>query len=143
MLDNFYKQPMWRRVNDTTGLPPRALIRIYTPPGTLEKTIRYYERLQDTEADAFFPFPAAHLYLAMVGAFLILEGSDEDLRPFRETTGTMLVADVQPYYDRFVGENAEIIWPIQDVPTGRAFNVRHVDGTVIEYVHHRPDENGR
>lgn len=143
MDDSFYDQPMWRRVNDTTGLPPRPLIRVYVGPGTLERTIRYYEALQDVTADAFFPFARVGLYLAMVGAFLILEGSDDALAPFRTTAGTLLVDDVQPYYDRFVAERAEFVWPIQDVPTGRGFNVRHADGTVIEYVHHRPDADGR
>lgn len=143
MSDSLYERPMWRRTNDTSGLPPRTLIRIYVRPGTLAETIGYYERLQGVEADAFFPFPEVRLYLAMVGSFLILEGSDDDLRPFRETTGTLLVDDVEPYHDRFVREGAEIIRPIREVPTGRAFNVRHPDGAVIEYVHHRPDKHGR
>lgn len=143
MSDSFYDRPMWRRVNDTTSLPPRTLIRIYVQPGTLADAVRYYERLQGVDADAFFPFPEANLYLAMVGAFLILEGSEKDLSPFRKTIGTLLVDDVQPYHERFIREGVEIVSPIHEVPTGRAFSARHADGAVIEYVHHRPDDNGR
>ncbi|MHA6804019.1 VOC family protein [Salinifilum ghardaiensis] len=81
--------------------------------------------------------------MATVGAFVLIEGGDEDLRPFRSTTGTLLVDDVQPYYDRLVAEGAEIIFPLQHVPTGAAFNARHPDGTVVEYVHHRPTGDER
>ncbi|WP_203156915.1 VOC family protein [Methylobacterium aquaticum] len=140
---SLYRSPMYRRVNDTRGKPTRTLIRVFVQPGSLPTTIAYYERLQGLEHDAFFPFPQVGLYLAMVGSFLIIEGSDEDLAPFRQTTGTLLVDDAEPYYARFLAEGAEILWPIRDVPTGRAFNVRHPDGSVIEYVHHRPDSEGR
>lgn len=143
MSDSIYEMPMHRDVNDTSGRPTRTLIRVYVKPGTIAASIAYYERLQGVRRDAFFPFPEVGLYLAMVGSFLILEGSDENLAPFRQTTGTLLVDDAEPYYARFVAEGAEIIWPIRDVPTGRAFNVRHPDGAVIEYVHHRPDAEGR
>ncbi len=142
-VNEFYRQPMRRRLNDTRGQKPRALIRVFVSPGKLEETIAYYEHLQGVKHDAFFPFAEAGLFLAMVGSFLIIEGSDEQLSPFRETTGTVLVDDVQPYFEKFVEEGAEFVWALHEVPTGRAFNVRHLDGTVVEYVHHRPDRNGR
>jgi hypothetical protein len=129
--------------NDTTGFPPRTFIRVFVEPGTLFNAIAYYEELQQNQCDGCFPFPAARLYLAMVGSFLIIEGRREDLLPFRETVGTLLVDNVEPYYERFKASGAEIVWDIRDVPTGRAFNVRHRDGTVMEYVHHRPDSEGR
>lgn len=126
MTENeFYRQPMRRGPSDTTGQKPRALIRVFVSPGMLEETIVYYEKLQGVKHDAFFPFAEVGLFLAMVGSFLIIEGSDEQLSPFRETTGTLLVDDVQPYYEKFAGEGAEFVWALHDVPTGRAFNVRH------------------
>ncbi|MEU4547455.1 hypothetical protein [Nonomuraea dietziae] len=79
----------------------------------------------------------------MVGAFLVIEGDAEALGPFRSTTGTLLVDDVVPYHDRLVAEGAEIIFPLQQAPTGAGFNARHLDGTVVEYVHHRPTSEGR
>lgn len=139
----FYDRPMRRRLNDTSGQQPRTLIRVFVPPGTLEETIAYYEELQGLQHDAYFPFPEDGLYLAMVGSFLIIEGTDEQILPFRETTGTILVNDVQPYFEKFLKEGAEFVWGLHDVPTGQAFNVRHRDGTVVECVHHRPDEFGR
>jgi len=130
---------VWRKKPDTSDLAePRVLIRVFIQPGELARSIDFYERLQSTQVDAKFTFPEKELALAVVGGFLIIEGSEQALAPFRSTTGTLLVADVQPYYDRLVAEGAEIIFPLQEVPTGAAFNARHPDGTVVEYVHHRP-----
>ena len=130
---------VWRVTPDSSDLAePRVLIRVFVPPGELGQSIDFYERLQETSADAKFAFPEKELALAVVGGFLIIEGSEQALAPFRSTTGTLLVADVQPYYDRLVAAGAEIIFPLQQVPTGAAFNARHPDGTVVEYVHHRP-----
>jgi uncharacterized glyoxalase superfamily protein PhnB len=135
---------LWRQRNDTSGQKtPRVMIRVFVAPGELENAVEFYERLQGVGADGGFPFPEVGLRLAMVGAFLLLEGSDEALAPFRSTTGTLLVDDVQPYYDKLVAAGAEIIFPLQTVPTGAGFNAVHPDGTVVEYVHHRPDAQGR
>lgn len=135
---------LWRSCNDTSQQPvPRVLIRVFIEPGELEGSVNFYEQLQGIVADAGFPFPGAGLRLAMVGAFLLIEGSPEALAPFTSTTGTLLVDDVRPYYDKLVAAGAKIIFPLQVVPTGAAFNAIHPDGTVVEYVHHRPDPHGR
>ncbi|MFI8570553.1 VOC family protein [Stenotrophomonas bentonitica] len=135
---------LWRDRNDTSRQrSPRVLIRVFVGPGELEARVAFYEQLQGVVADAGFPFPEAGLRLAMVGAFLLIEGAPDKLAPFTSTTGTLLVDDVQPYYERLVAAGAEIILPLQVVPTGAAFNAVHPDGTVVEYVHHRPDPQGR
>jgi uncharacterized glyoxalase superfamily protein PhnB len=135
---------LWRTSNDTSGSKaPRVMIRVFVPPGELEDAVTFYEQLQEVDADGGFPFPEAGLRLAMVGAFLLIEGSEAVLEPFKSTTGTLLVDDVQPYYDKLVAAGAEIIFPLQKVPTGAGFNAVHPDGTVVEYVHHRPDPQGR
>ncbi|MFB9525965.1 VOC family protein [Nonomuraea roseola] len=135
---------LWRKQTDSSTLTePRVLIRVFVPQGRLEASVEFYQRLQHVEADARFDFPEAGLCLATVGAFLVIEGDAEALAPFRSTTGTLLVDDVVPYHDRLVAEGAEIIFPLQQVPTGAGFNARHPDGTVVEYVHHRPTSEGR
>ncbi|GAA2234511.1 glyoxalase/bleomycin resistance/dioxygenase family protein [Streptomyces amakusaensis] len=133
--------PVWRRRNDSSDLTePRVLVRVFLPLGGLDAGIDFYERLQGTEADARFSFGA--LRLATVGAFLLIEGGEEEVRPYRATAGTLLVADVRPYHDRLLAAGAEITVPLQKVPTGMGFNVRHPDGTEVEYVHHRPTSTG-
>ncbi|WP_085044260.1 VOC family protein [Ensifer aridi] len=135
---------LWRDRNDTSQQrSPRVLIRVFIAPRELEQSVGFYEQLQDVVADGCFPFPEVGLRLAMVGAFLLIEGTPEALAPFASTTGTLLVDDVRPYYDKLVSAGAEIIFPLQEVPTGAAFNAVHPDGTVVEYVHHRPDRKGR
>lgn len=130
---------LWRRVSDSSGLKePRVFIRVYLEPGQLDATIAFYERLQSTTADMRFDFPEHNLVLASVGAFLLLEGTAESLSPFRSTTGTLLVDDIYPYYTRLVAAEADIIFGPADAPTGACFNARLPDGTVVEFVHHRP-----
>jgi catechol 2,3-dioxygenase-like lactoylglutathione lyase family enzyme len=135
---------LWRTRNDSRELTtPRVLIRVFVAPGELERSVAFYEALQGMHADGGFPFPEAGLRLAMVGAFLLIEGDAQALAPFTSTSGTLLVDDVQPYYDYLLAAGAQIVFPLQRVPTGAAFNARHPDGTVVEYVHHRPDPSGR
>lgn len=132
----------WRELSSSEGRPTRVLIRVFLPPGGLGDAIAFYEDVQDVAVDAIFPYPEAGLRLATVGGFLLIEGSDELLAPFTSTTGTLLVDDARPYYDRFVADDDEIVVPWRDVPTGAGFTVRHPDGTVVEYVHHRPTSDG-
>jgi uncharacterized glyoxalase superfamily protein PhnB len=143
MAEKYELTTMWRTRTDTTGQPPRVLIRVFLAPGTLETSIEFYEQLQQVQVDAVFPFPEHNLTLAMVGGFLLIEGTDDALAPFRTTSGTLLVDNVRPYYDALVAAGAEIIFPLQEVPTGAGFNAVHPDGTVVEYVHHRPTPDGR
>ncbi|MEV0322723.1 VOC family protein [Streptomyces sp. NPDC050658] len=135
---------MWRRSNDSSALAaPRAFIRVFTGPGTLESVTAYYEQLLGEERDMWFTYPDLGLGLAAVGGFLLIEGTDETVAPFRETAGTLLVDDARKYLDRLTASGAEITDPLKPVPTGAGFSARHPDGTVVEYVEHRPTPDGR
>ncbi|XYK61122.1 VOC family protein [Serratia marcescens] len=50
----------------------------------------------------------------------------------------MLVDDIYPYHQRLLAAGADIFFGPVEVPTGACFNARLPDGTIIEYVHHRP-----
>jgi uncharacterized glyoxalase superfamily protein PhnB len=133
------EQRIWRRDPDSSHRKePRVLIRVFVGPGELEEAIGFYEELQGTDADMRMPYPEKNLALAAVGAFLIIEGDEESLRPFRATTGTLLVDHVEPYYERLLSAGAEVVAAPHEVPVGAGFTVRHPDGAVVEYVHHRP-----
>ncbi|MEV0682020.1 VOC family protein [Actinosynnema sp. NPDC050436] len=135
---------LWRRDPDSSDrTEPRVYIRAFTPPGTLEQTVGFYERLLGVEADLRTPYPEKGLSLATVGAFLIIEGEEEVTGPFRATHGTLLVDDVTGYLHRLEAGGAVITDPPVDVPTGVGFTARHPDGTVVEYVHHRPQPHER
>ncbi|MFI9584655.1 VOC family protein [Streptomyces sp. NPDC052236] len=134
---------VWRRSNDSSGLAePRAFIRVFTGPGTLESVTTFYEGLLDTKRDMWFTYPAKQLALAAVGGFLLIEGTEETLESFRGTTGTLLVDSAETYLARLTAEGAEILDPLHSVPTGAGFTARHADGTVIEYVEHRSTIDG-
>ncbi|MBH2881228.1 VOC family protein [Serratia ureilytica] len=133
------KAAFWRKAADSSSLrEPRVLIRVYVNEGEIDRTIALYEQLHGVKADMRFDFPEHRLVLAAVGPFLILEGSEENLRPFRSTVGTLLVDDIYPYHQRLQAAGADIFFGPVEVPTGACFNARLPDGTIIEYVHHRP-----
>ena len=73
-----------------------------------DAAIAFYEDLQGVAHDMRFDFPEKRLTLAAVGAFLLLEGSDEALAPFRSTTGTLLVDDIEPYQDVYKRQVDEV-----------------------------------
>ncbi|MCX5385270.1 VOC family protein [Streptomyces sp. NBC_00083] len=132
-----------RRSNDSSALTaPRAFIRVFTAPGTLESRTRFYEEVQGLERDMWITYPAKGLALAAVGGFLVIEGADEDIAPFLSAAGTLLVDDAAAHLARLTERGAEIVEPLHQVPTGAAFYARHPDGTVVEYVEHRPTPDG-
>ncbi|GAA2799177.1 VOC family protein [Saccharopolyspora taberi] len=130
---------LWRRSDDSSQLAePRTFIRVFVGADELETTTAWYERLLGVERDMHMPYPEKDLALTAVGGFLIIAGTDESLAPFRATVGTQLVADIWPYVEFFRAQGAEFVQEPFRAPVGEGFTVRHPDGSVIEYVHHRP-----
>ena len=78
-----------------------------------------------------------NLELAQVGNILILCGTDEALKPFMETKATFLVDSIMEYKDFLLKNGATIIRDLKEVPTGINMTVKHLDGTIVEYVEHR------
>lgn len=114
--------------------------------GELDGAIEFYAKLLGVESDMDVsspPGPAdprSGLTLATVGGFMILEGSREQLAPFRTTAGTLVVDDIGPYFARLTAQGAEVVHQPAERLGGAGFTVRHPDGAVIDYVHHRPSE---
>jgi predicted enzyme related to lactoylglutathione lyase len=138
---------LWRKSIDSSHLAePRALIRVYVAPGELDGAIEFYEKMLGVENDMYMSIPPdpadprGGLTLASVGGFLIIEGSQEQLAPLRETAGTLLVDDIGPYFERVITQGATVVQMPGERLGGAGFTVRHPDGTVIEYVHHRPSD---
>ncbi|MFI6688118.1 VOC family protein [Streptomyces sp. NPDC050485] len=134
---------MRRRSNDSSSLAsPRAFVRVFTGPGTLGGLTRFYEEVLGVERDMWFSYPEKGLALATVGGFLLVEGADHDVAPFLDVDGTLLVDDASAHLARLTARGAEVLEPLHQVPTGSGFTARHPDGTVIEYVEHRPTPEG-
>ncbi|MBA8823766.1 catechol 2,3-dioxygenase-like lactoylglutathione lyase family enzyme [Saccharopolyspora lacisalsi] len=130
---------LWRRTPDSSALTePRTFVRVFVGPEELEEATRWYERTLGMDRDLVMPYPEKDLTLHAVGGFLIIGGTPAALAPFQSTTGTLLVSDLEPYLTRFRAEGLTFVQEPFTPPVGRGFTVRHPDGTVIEYVHHRP-----
>ncbi|MEU0938269.1 hypothetical protein [Embleya sp. NPDC005971] len=135
---------VWRRSNDSSTLTtPRAFLRVFVEPGELEAATAFYEGLQGVERDMWFTFREFGIALSAVGGFLLIEGAAATVERFRSTTGTLLVPELAPCLERLAAAGAEILEPPRRVPTGSGVTARHADGTVVEYVEHRPTPDGR
>lgn len=109
----------------------KILSRVYV--SDLDLSLPFYESLVGEKAGLRFPLPPG-LEFARVGDLLIIAGNEDALRHVRATTASFVVDALEPYYYRLIAEGAVVIRGPQDVPTGKNMTVRHVDGSIVEYV---------
>lgn len=102
----------------------------------MDGQISFYEKLCDRECKLRFRYDEKNLELAVVGSFLLIAGSEENLAPFQETRITCLVDSVDEFTTFLQEQGAVIVDPPKAVPTGRNMRARHRDGLVVEYVEH-------
>jgi predicted enzyme related to lactoylglutathione lyase len=114
----------------------RVLARIYLDPADLNETVEFYEKLFGVECDLRLKYAEVGLELTGIGPVLLIAGSEERLRNFRQTQATFLVDSIDDFRNWLLGAGAVILEEPKKVPTGRNMRVRHPDGTVIEYVEH-------
>ncbi len=112
----------------------QTLSRLYVPD--LDQALELYEELSGTNAAMRFEIPQIGVELAQIGNILLIAGSEEALKPFRNTQATFLVDSLDEYRAFLEEKGAEIIRGPAKVPTGRNMTVKHPDGSVIEYVEH-------
>ncbi len=103
----------------------------------INQAVGFYEELLNEECSLRLNYTEMNLQLAQVGNILILSGSDEALSPFIDTKATFLVDSVIEYKEFLLKNGATIIRDIREVPTGSNMTVKHLDGTIVEYVEHR------
>lgn len=102
----------------------------------MEKAIEFYEEVLDEKCKMRLKYSQVDLELAQIGNILILAGSDEALKPFRDTQATFLVDSISEFKAYLLSNGAMIIRDIKEVPTGKNMTLEHSDGTVVEYVEH-------
>lgn len=102
----------------------------------IEVSIDFYEKILNEKCKLRFKYPQEDLELAQIGNILILAGSNEALKPFRETQATFLVDSVVDFRNFLLDNGATIIRDLKAVPTGMNMTVKHLDGTIVEYVEH-------
>ncbi|MCD8031555.1 MAG: VOC family protein [Bacteroides sp.] len=100
----------------------------------IEESIQLYENLLSTKCSLRFQYEETGLEIAQVGNVLILAGSEEALKPFRETKATFIVNSIEEFKNYLIEKGSVMIRDIKEVPTGKNMTVKHCDGTMIEYV---------
>lgn len=113
----------------------KVLNRFYV--NDIEEAIEFYEKILNEKSKNRFKYPEANLELVTVGNILIISGSDEALKPFKDTQATFLVDSIIEFKEFLLKNGATIIRDLKIVPSGMNMTVKHFDGTIIEYVEHK------
>lgn len=100
----------------------------------LDESLPLYERLVGASADLRFAFEKAEL--AAVGDFLLIAGADDDVEPYRNTVGPVVVDDLDALISLL--DEAQVLGDSRSA-TGWFAYLRHPDGAVVEYVQWSPE----
>lgn len=107
--------------------------RLYIEPSELEATVAFYEQLQDKKCERRLSFAERGIEVAVVGAFVLLAGSEAALAPVRTSTALLMVDSLDETLDWLRTQGSTVIHEPQQAPEGRNATVRHRDGLVVEY----------
>lgn len=133
---------LYRRMPNSSALTaPRVFARVFCAPGTLVKTVRFYEALTRTTLDQDMDIPAQGLHVVAVGPFLILEIDRNKLGRADQATKTpvtVLVPDLDAAVAQETAKGATVVQARWSAPPGPGVRLRHPDGLLVEYVEHRP-----
>ena len=110
----------------------QILTRIYVDD--MDNAVDFYEKLFQKKCALRFSYKEVDVELAQVDHILMLCGSEEALKPFRDTKATFLVDSVRESRDYLLKNGATIIRDIKKVPTGTNMTMMHPDGAIIEYI---------
>ncbi len=113
----------------------QILNRIYV--NEMDQAVAFYENLLGQKCNIRFEHKQLQLELAQVGSILIIGGSDEVLKPFRNTKATFIVDSIIEFKDFLLENGATIMKDIKETPTGINMIVKHFDGTIVEYEEQR------
>lgn len=102
-----------------------------------EQSIEFYEKVLNEKCNLRFSYPQANLEIAQVGSILIISGSYENLKPLTDTKATFLVDSIVEWKSFLLNNGATVIKDVMKVPTGMNMTVKHLDGTIVEYVENK------
>lgn len=102
-----------------------------------EQSIEFYEKVLNKKCNLRFKYPEANLEIAQVGNILIISGSDESLKPLKDTQATFIVDSIIEFENFLLNHGAIVIKDVKKVPTGMNMTVKHLDGTIVEYIENK------
>lgn len=114
-----------------------VLTRIFLNLSEIDNRISFYENLCGQKCRLRFKYDEKGLELAIIGSFLLISGSENNLKLFKKTSITCLVDSVDDFKTFLQEQGATILEEPKIVPTGRNMRVRHADGLMVEYVEHK------
>lgn len=136
---------MTRSVQPNSAVPTALRIRevqtrVFVPPEQFRAAVAHFKALTGGHCSLHFPFPERGLELAAItgpaACFLIIAGVEDKLAPFRATSLTILVDDIEAVAPTLLPLGGEILQPVTPVPTGYQTRARHPGGLIVEYVQH-------
>ena len=113
-----------------------VLVRRYIAKSDLDGALQFYAAVFGQAPRLRFRYERYDLEIAQIGPMLFVAGSEENLAPFRSTSATFMVEDLDDWRNELSRLGAVIIEEPKRVPTGRNMRVRHPDGMIAEYVEH-------
>ncbi|HBE77590.1 MAG TPA: glyoxalase [Firmicutes bacterium] len=100
----------------------------------IDQSVGFYEKILNEKCNLRFKYPQANLEIAQVGNILIISGADENLQSLKDTQATFIVDFAAEFKDFLLNNGATVIKDLKKVPTGMNMTVKHLDGTIVEYV---------
>ncbi|WP_141136682.1 VOC family protein [Paenibacillus herberti] len=76
---------------------------------------------------------------AAIGDFLVIAGEDDALNWARKATGPVVVTDLRRITEQLISVGATMVVPYTECETGAFNNIRHPDGSLVEYVQWKPE----
>ncbi len=129
----------WRRTPDSSDLPaPRPLTAIFVPRDDVDRHAAAWSGVLGVPADVRMPLDEMGLTVMTVGHIAIVGATEAA----REAVGSVRIVVVVAHLDHTLEEleriGATIIKGPMTIPAGRSVYVTMPDGTVAEWVEHRP-----
>jgi hypothetical protein len=111
----------------------KTLYRRYVGSAQFESTIAFYENLQTMKTERRLSFPERGIEVAVIGAFIVLAGTDDALAPVRHVDATLIVDSLDEFARQLHSLGAHVPTEFHTTQTGRNMTVSHPDGFVVEY----------
>lgn len=107
--------------------------RLYLEPDRLDDTIAFYEGLQGIACGLRIALPQQGIDVAVVGAFVLLAGSEHALAAVRDAQAVLTVDSLDDAAAWLRSHGATILHAPRPAPGGRNLTARHPDGLIAEY----------
>ncbi|VBB16683.1 glyoxalase [Burkholderia stabilis] len=111
----------------------KTLYRRHVAADQLDATVGCYEVLQRMQCERRLSFPERGIEVAVIGAFIVLAGSDDALASVRHVEAALIVDALDDFVEPLRVLGASVPDECHRTPAGRNMIVRHPDGFVAEY----------